>query len=153
MDAPAKTLRIVLSCLWLLACHAAPATALRWPDNHAFNRIVAQSEKRWFNAICRTPSHTAIRIVKAPLRCGNIENAWGCHTPDHVLWISDAVPSEARVWTLMHEMGHTFNVKHAPPFSGIQSANYQQSKPYITRVDIDIVCEERDCPCRRPEQP
>lgn len=55
---------------------------------------------------------------------------------------------------LTHEMGHSLHPNaHVADDAGIMSAYVSHAKTVITTADIQMICEEYDCPCRNPEAP
>lgn len=144
----------LIALVGVLACNGhTPDASLRSPLALGLAALTQKAEDRWYAAICRTPTHTAIRVVPPPMKCGLILDAWGCRTHGDMLWLAADLPAQHLEQVMVHEMGHTFNVDHVLPFEGIQASNFDEALPYITAADIDLVCRERDCPCRRPEQP
>lgn len=130
----------------------------------SFEQHVISAYNRWHNATCNVPKYTLIRVVPEIKECGipdpKLELVgpptwWGCyHTDTGLIEISSLVPVETREQVIVHEMGHTLNPhRHVNNGTGIMAAGVSSATTHITQADIEMVCEENDCACQRPEKP
>ena len=130
----------------------------------SFAQQVDSAYRRWYNATCNAPRYTAIRIVPEIKECGIPDPKlqlvgppkwWGCFYSDlGLIEISSHVPHETREQVIAHEMGHALNPhRHVDNGTGIMAAGVSSAVPYITKADIEMVCQENDCACQRPETP
>lgn len=118
--------------------------------------IEDQARLRWQTATCFAGVHPEIMVVKAPLVCGTIKNAYGCFTGImNLVELSEKIPYKYLLSTVTHEFGHALAVDqgHVTPFSGIMAARASDGLPYITQADLDLICHFQECPCQHPESP
>lgn len=123
----------------------------------SFRHLVYSAEMRWYSAVCRVPRYRTIIIVPVIERCGKLDtdDIWGCYYPTSgQITLSAKIPRDKLLQVLTHEMGHSLAPgSHVPRDKGIMAPEVRRALPYITQADIDMVCEEYDCPCQRPEKP
>ncbi len=127
----------------------------------SFAEQVSWAKARWELATCRSPRYYTLSVVDHIENCPGpapLGFQWyGCYEPSSgALSISREIPHESGLLlkVLTHEMGHSIHPGvHADPGVGIMSARMSQATPTITEADIELICEEYDCPCRRPEIP
>jgi hypothetical protein len=120
--------------------------------------LVVQGRERWMGAICRDPGEVQFKLVIAPLKCRDVENAYGCNLGNGTVLISSETPSDVMGDVVLHELGHSvhgnrvFGTKdHVDPHQGIMVAAMDDRIPRITGADVQLVCSIRPCPCENPE--
>lgn len=136
--------------LWLLAGMLAACHSPSFPE------LVTAANKRWEVAICRTPRYTDIQYVDSITTCATPGSYLGCYTlGSAVIQVSKKTKPEHLLWVITHEMGHSLaaSAAHVPPNKGIMSPGRAHSTPNITAADIELLCEDYECPCRNPEAP
>lgn len=144
-------MRNIWLAVLLFGCAAQPS----------FVQLVQTARHRWEVAVCRTPRYDSLEVVPIIAGCPGpppFGDYWyGCYYPStETLLISKKVPGAEGVLlqVITHEMGHSIHPgKHIEDNAGIMSPYISKSRPTITEADIDMICEEYDCPCRNPEKP
>lgn len=135
---------------WLLA--GLLLAACRSPT---FPELVTAANHRWEQAVCRTPRYKVLQYVSSIGYCGKKGDWWGCYdSSTGVLQVSRKTDPDRLLQTITHEMGHAIaNGKHVAPNTGIMAPYVYQATPNITAADIELLCEDYECPCRNPEVP
>jgi hypothetical protein len=114
---------------------------------------LVRGQARWTQACGRTPAPDYVTWGPREMRCGPLNNAWGCHESRAgvtIIRISRAVPTQAMLdQVVTHELGHELGAGHVPPHRGIMAGGLTYARPNITAWDI----AEANCPHSRPEAP
>jgi hypothetical protein len=94
-------------------------------------------------------------MVRGELKCGD-NTAYGCeYASSGRIKLSSDIPDHKLFQVVVHELGHAMApyAGHVGAWQGIMSEYVSESRPYITRHDIELICRDYDCPCSNPEKP
>lgn len=124
----------------------------------SFLEQVAMARVRWEHATCRTPKYRLVSLLPRISECGPAkDNFSGCydrHSGTIEISKKIALVPGLRYQVITHEMGHSLGPStHVPDDTGLMSPYTDHSLPTITEADLDLICQEIDCPCRNPESP